>query len=84
MIHASLNPDGSLRYLRWQLDRLAELIEWDDYVAARVIDGTLPFHRSMMEMRLETGQYDGTVGDLLYQLDVLIQAQIDPREDVSR
>jgi hypothetical protein len=76
-------PD-SLDSMRWQLERIAEMFEWDDYVAAQVIDGTAPFHRSMMEMRLETGQYDGDTGDLLYQLDVLVQAGIDPNEDVSR
>jgi hypothetical protein len=76
-------PD-SLGFMRWQLERLAELIEWDDFVACQVIDGAAPFHRSVMEMRLETGQYDGAAGDLLYQKDVVIQARIDPTEDVSR
>jgi hypothetical protein len=74
----------SLGLLRWKLERIAELIEWDDYVAAQVINGFVPFHRSMMEMRLETGQYNGADGDALYEKDVLIQATIDPREDVSR
>jgi hypothetical protein len=76
-------PD-SLGFMRWQLDRLEEMIEWDDYIAARVADGTEPFHKSMMMMRLETGQYDGAAGDALYQKDVQIQARIDPTEDVSR
>jgi hypothetical protein len=76
-------PD-SLGSLRWQLERLEEMIEWDDYIAFQVIDGAEPFHKSMMMMRLETGQYDGAAGDALYQNDVKIQARIDPTEDVSR
>jgi hypothetical protein len=79
-----LNPDDSLRALRWGLERFSEMIEWDDYIACQVIDGAEPFHKSMMCMRLECGQYDGADGELLYQFDALVQARIDPTEDVSR
>jgi hypothetical protein len=79
-----LNPFDTLCALRWGLERFSEMIEWDDYIAAQVIDGAEPFHKSMMTMRLECGQYGGADGDLLYQFDALVQARIDPTEDVSR
>jgi hypothetical protein len=78
------DPLDTLRALRWGLERFSEMVDWDDYVACQVIDGAEPFHKSMMTMRLERGQYDGTDGDLLYQFDALVQARIDPNEDVSR
>ena len=73
-----------IRALRWQAERFAEVVAWDDFVAASVIDGTEPFHKAMMTMRFETGEYDGEAGDLLYDFDVWIQSYIDPFEDVRR
>ena len=73
-----------IRALRWHAERFAEIVEWDDYVAREVLDGFWPFHKAMMTMRFETGQYDGEAGDLLYNFDVLIQEHIDPFEDVRR
>jgi transcription antitermination factor NusA-like protein len=73
-----------IQALRWQLDRFAEMVMWDDDTARFVMNALLPFHKTMMTMRLETGQYDGKAGDLLYEFDVMIQQTIDPTEDVSR
>ncbi len=73
-----------MRALRWQAERSAEVVKWDDFVAASVINGFESFHKTMMMMRLETEQYDGEAGDLLYDFDVWIQSYKDPFEDVRR
>jgi hypothetical protein len=73
-----------VRELRWQLERFAELIRWDDDIARSVIDGGTQLHWAIMCMRLETCQYDGLAGEDLYWLDVMHQQRIDPTVDVRR
>jgi hypothetical protein len=77
-------PSYRVKGIRWELERFAEIVAWDDYVARQVIEGSAPLHFSMMVMRQETKQYEGELGGILYDADVWIQQQIDPSVDVSR
>jgi len=70
--------------LSWQLERFAEMIEWDLDVAVDVFAGRRLLHKSIMIMRQELGQYDGEFGELRYRADVWVQERIDPTEDVRR
>jgi hypothetical protein len=80
----SRTPAQRVLELRWQLERFAELIPWDDYVATSVMQGNEPLHWAIMCMRQETHQYDGEDGDELYWVDFVHQERIDPTVDVRR
>src|ERR1700730_9963821 len=74
-------PGHRVKALRWQLERFAEIVAWDDCARSNGLDGYDPFHEAMMSMRLYTGQYEGHEGDFLYQADVFIQTLIDKCKD---
>ena len=70
--------------IRAQLERLAELIQWDRDSADAVAAGRQPLHKATMIMFEARGFYSGEFGALRYQVDVWVQQRIDPTEDVSR
>jgi len=72
------SPEQRVRELRWQLERFAEMLRWDEYIAKCVMKGTEPFHRSMMTMNFEGGKYDGLAGEDLYAIDWQHLERIDP------
>lgn len=73
-----------VRELRWQMERFAEIIDWESETAAAIIEGTGLFHYNIMVMRHETGQYDVQDGDDLYEVDKWVQQRLDPTVDVGR
>jgi len=78
------SPVERVLELRWQLERFAEVITWDDDMANAVIEGRELLHWTIMCMRHETGQYDGDDGEELYWVDCVHQERIDPTVDVRR
>jgi hypothetical protein len=80
----SRSPTQRVLELRWQLERFAEVITWDDDMAHAVIEGREQLHWTLMCMRHETHQYDGEDGDELYWVDCVHQERIDPMVDVKR
>ena len=78
-------PDfARVREISVQMERLAEMIEWDRQLADAVLTGDTPIHKAIMIMLNERGYYDGEFGALRYQGDVWVQERIDPTEDVGR
>ena len=73
-----------VREIRWQMERFAEIIQWEHEIAEDIIEGKALFHFQIMVMRQETGQYDAEGGDLLYEVDRLVQRRLDPTVDVRR
>jgi hypothetical protein len=73
-----------VREVDWQLERFAEIIEWDSEIAEAIVEDGLPFHRQAMAMRHYTGQYDADNGGELYLVDAWVQWRIDPTVDVRR
>ena len=67
-----------------QMERLAEMIEWDRALADEVRTGHTPVHKAIMIMLNERGYYEGEFGALRYQGDVWVQQRIDAVEDVRR
>jgi hypothetical protein len=78
-------PDfARVREISVQMERLAEMIEWDRPMADAVLTGHTPIHKAIMIMLNERGNYEGEFGALRYQGDVWVQERIDPTEDVRR
>src|ERR1700688_1865812 len=75
---------AQVREIAVQMERLAEMIEWDARMAEDVIAGRMPLHKSIMIMLNERGYYEGEFGALRYHGDVWVQERIDPTEDVRR
>jgi hypothetical protein len=78
-------PDfARVREIAVQMERLAEMIEWDRALADAVLTGHTPIHKAIMIMLNERGYYDGEFGALRYQADVWVQERLDPTVDVRR
>jgi hypothetical protein len=78
-------PDfARVREIAVQMERLAEMIEWDRALAHTVLSGHTPIHKAIMIMLNERGYYEGEFGALRYQGDVWVQKRIDPMVDVRR
>jgi hypothetical protein len=76
-------PDfARVREIAVQMERLAEMIEWDRHMANAVLTDHMPIHKAIMIMLNERGYYEGEFGALRYLADVWVQARIDPTDDV--
>lgn len=77
-------PNRRVKALRWQLERFAELVRFDSALAGAAMNGQKDFHRAVMIMRFQTGQYRSARGDALLAVDQFIRRQLDQAENVKR